>query len=60
MGSGRRKAGGGKHWAVQPVMGLPWEQQPLRSPAFKAEVRECCRFLGEVDGVCVSGVRERF
>lgn len=40
--------------------GLPWEQQLVRSPAFKAEACECCRFLGAADGVCVSGVGEHF
>lgn len=39
VGSGWGEAGGGKHWAGQPGMRLPWEQQPVRSPAFKAEVR---------------------
>lgn len=41
-------------------MGLPWEQQTVKSLAFKAEVQECCRFLGEADGVCVSRVGEEF
>lgn len=39
VGSGWREAGGEKHWVGQPEMGLPWEQQPVRSPGFKAEVR---------------------
>lgn len=38
-------------------MELPWEQQPARSPAFKAEVLCVCgRFLREAGGawcVCV-------
>lgn len=38
-GSGWRKGGGRKCWVGQPGMGLPWERQPVRSPAFKAEVR---------------------
>lgn len=54
QGGGR---GGGKHWVGQPGMGLPWEQQPARSPAFKAEVLCVCgRFLREAGGVwCVCG-----
>lgn len=38
VGSGWREVGGEKHWVGQPEMGLPWQQQPVRSPAFKAEV----------------------
>lgn len=46
------EGGGGKYWVGQPGMELPWEQQPARSPAFKAEVLCMCQ-VPEGGGWCM-------
>lgn len=51
VGSAGRMAGGGKHRVGQAMMGLPWERQPVRSPAFKAEV--CLLQIPGGGGWCV-------
>lgn len=60
MGSGWRKAGGGKHWAGQPGMGCHGNSRLSGALPSKLRRVSVAGSSGEADGVCVSGVRDHF